>query len=76
MNTALHLFLSDLALIGLGVVMLISPQLMYKLTEGWKYGDARKPPRPVMKVYLWATRFGGVMFILVGIGSLIVPFLS
>lgn len=76
MSTELHLFISDLMLIGLGVVMLVRPQLVYKLNEGWMYIDARKPPKPVMTVYLWATRFVGVMFILAGIGSLIGPFLA
>ena len=75
MSTELRLFISELVLTGLGVVMLAKPQLVYKLTEGWKYGDARKQSKLHLKLHLWEARFSGVIFTLVGIASLIHRFL-
>ena len=66
-------FFIGLALIGIGAVMLVKPRLMYELTETWQHdGGAGEPS----KLYLWSTRFGGVMFILAGICGLILPFLT
>ena len=66
-------FIVGLALIGIGVTMLIKPQFVYELTESWKHdGGVYEPSR----LYVWSTRFGGVMFTLAGIGGVIVPFLS
>ena len=65
-------FILGLVLIGIGAVMLVKPQFVYKLTEGWKHdGDVYEPSR----LYLWSTRFGGVMFVLAGICGLILSFL-
>ena len=65
-------FLLGLVLIGIGAVMLAKPQFVYELTESWKHdGGVYEPSR----LYVWSTRFGGVMFILAGIGGVIVPFL-
>ena len=61
-----------LVLIGIGITMLVKPQLVYELTESWKHdGGVYEPSR----LYVWSTRFGGVMFILAGICGMIVPFL-
>ena len=63
-------FFIGLVLIGIGITMLVKPQLVYELTETWKHdGGAGEPS----KLYLWSTRCGGVMFILAGICGLIVP---
>ena len=65
-------FFIGLALIGIGITMLVKPQFMYELTESWKHdGGVYEPSR----LYIWSTRFGGVMFVLAGIGGLILPFL-
>lgn len=65
-------FIIGLVLIGIGVAMLARPQIVYELTESWKHdGGVYGPSR----LYVWSTRFGGVMCILAGIGGLILPFL-
>ncbi|MFP7300388.1 DUF6199 family natural product biosynthesis protein [Neobacillus niacini] len=55
----------------IGVSMIIEPSLFWLLTESWKSNDATEPSR----LYIWSTVFGGIMFIIVGIGSTIVSFL-
>ena len=66
-------FFIGLVLIGIGITMLVKPQFMYELTESWKHdGGVYEPSR----LYVWSTRFGGVMFTLAGFGGVIVPFLS
>lgn len=57
-------------LIIMGLVMLINPEGFYNFTEGWKsysYGDPSDS-------YIFGTRFGGVMCILVGISGVVVQF--
>lgn len=58
-------------LTALGVTMIWKPQLVYELTESWKHGGASEPT----KLYLWNTRFGGVMCALAGIGGMILTFI-
>ena len=65
-------FIAGLALIAIGVVMLVKPQLVFELTESWKHDSgAAEPSKP----WLFSTRFGGVMCVLAGIVGIIVPFL-
>ena len=52
--------------------MLCVPDLVYELTESWKSNRSAEPS----DFYRFSTRFGGVMFILVGIGGMIVPFMG
>ena len=66
-------FFIGLVLIGIGITMLVKPQFVYELTESWKHGGGVYEPS---SLYLWSTRFGGVMFTLAGIVGLIVPFIS
>ena len=64
--------LLGIVLIFWGLVMLCFPDLVYELTESWKSSRSKEPS----DFYRLSTRFGGVMFILVGIGGLFVPFLG
>ena len=63
-------FIIGLVLTGIGVTMLVKPQIVYELTESWKHDGGVGEPSGL---YVWSTRFGGVMFILAGICGLIVP---
>ena len=65
-------FIAGLALIALGVAMLVKPRLFFELTESWKHDSGADEPS---KMWLYSTRFGGVMCVLAGIGGVIVPFL-
>ena len=61
----------DLALISVGVALLVKPHLIYRLTKGWKRDDAEKPSKLYRMLCPWGAWFVGVIFILVGIASLI-----
>ena len=65
-------FIAGLALIAIGGVMLVKPQLVFELTESWKHDSGAAEPS---KLWLFSTRFGGVMCVLAGILGIIVPFL-
>ena len=65
-------FIAGLALIAIGVVMLVKPQLVFELTESWKHDSGAAEPS---KLWLFSTRFGGVVCVLAGILGIIVPFL-
>ncbi len=56
----------------IGLLMLIKPKIVWQITEEWKSYDATEPS----DFYIKSTRFGGVMFLLVGVGSLIAFFLQ
>ena len=64
--------LLGIVLIFWGLAMLFFPDLIYELTESWKSNRSAEPS----DFYRLSTRFGGVMFILVGIGGLFVQFIS
>ena len=49
-------------LIGVGLLMLASPETFYNLTEGWKHSGGSGPSRS----YIFSTRFGGVMMLAAG----------
>ena len=59
-----------LVLIGIGVTMLVKPQFVFELSQSWRTDGSVGEPSAL---YVWSTRFGGVMFILAGICGLIVP---
>ena len=67
----MYILLSILLILG-GLLMLFFPDLVYDLSESWKSNRSAEPSR----LYLISTRFGGVMFLLVGIGGMIVPFMG
>ena len=64
--------LLGIALIFWGLMMVCAPDLVYDLTESWKSNRSAEPS----DLYCLSIRFGGVMFILVGIGGMIVPFMG
>jgi hypothetical protein len=49
-----------------GLVMLVRPTVIWKITESWKSKDASEPST----MYMWFTRFGGAMFTIAGIGGI------
>ncbi|MFE8699975.1 DUF6199 family natural product biosynthesis protein [Cytobacillus sp. FJAT-54145] len=57
-------------LTAFGVLLIIKPSLLWLLTESWKSADGTEPSN----LYIWSTRFGGVMFMLVGISTVVVTF--
>lgn len=63
----MYLILS-IILIAFGIFMLIRPRTFFELTESWKSDTSSEPS----KLYIFGTRFGGVMCILAGAGELIV----
>lgn len=65
-------FIAGLALIAAGIAMLIKPRLVFELTESWKHDGGTEPSN----LFLFSTRFGGVMCTLAGLCSVIVPFIS
>jgi len=64
-------FAGGILLLGVGQIMLWKPWLFFDLMERWKSRGAEDPS----KLYLFSTRFGGVMMSLAGLGGTISPFL-
>ena len=67
----MYILLSILLILG-GLLMLFFPDLVYDLSESWKSNRSAEPS----DFYRFSTRFGGVMFILVGIGGMFMPFMG
>ena len=65
---AIMYILLSLLLVGLGIVMILKPKLFFDVTEGWKSHVNDEPS----KLYLFSTRLGGVMCLLVGIMGLVI----
>jgi hypothetical protein len=55
-----------------GVTFFFKPEYLWRLTESWKSNDAHEPS----DLYIISTKIGAVIFFLVGIAGLLVPFLS
>ena len=53
-----------------GVLAFVKPEIVWKLTEQWKSYRADEPS----DLYLFSTRFGAVIFIVLGIAAVILPF--
>ncbi|MBE4909187.1 hypothetical protein IMZ08_14060 [Bacillus luteolus] len=58
-------------LILIGLFMIVNPSIFWKITESWKSSQASDPSG----LYIWSTRFGGVMFTIVGISTVVIAFL-
>lgn len=54
-------------LVILGMLMLIKPIIIWSITESWKSNDATEPS----DLYVWSTRFGGVMCTFAGLGGIL-----
>jgi hypothetical protein len=55
----------------IGVLFIITPSFIWLITESWKSDEGTEPSR----IYIWNKRFGGMILLIVGIGSVIVSFL-
>jgi hypothetical protein len=71
MNGGDYVFVVALFLTILGFVMLFRPTLFWEITESWKSNDGTEPS----DLYIFSTRFGGVMFTIAGILGFIACFL-
>ncbi|ALS29961.1 hypothetical protein IJ21_45980 [Paenibacillus sp. 32O-W] len=58
----------SLLLIILGLFMFIRPSIVWKISESWKSYNASEPSG----LYVASTRIGAVLFILAGIGGVLV----
>lgn len=63
--------LCGILFIIIGIVAYRKPGLIWALTEQWKSYAASEPS----DLYLYSTKFGGILFILMGIAAMILPFL-
>lgn len=48
----------------IGIVMVVNPRFVYEITQEWKNDGYSEPS----KGYILWIRFGGIMFMVVGIG--------
>lgn len=55
----------------IGALFILNPSFIWLITESWKSEDGTEPS----SLYMWNTRFGGLILMIVGIGSVIVAFL-
>lgn len=53
----------------IGIFIFLKPDVIWNLTEKWKSYRADEPS----ELYLKSTKFGGVLFILLGIVMIILP---
>jgi len=58
--------------IVIGTTMVIKPIIIYNITERWKTIRNAEPS----KHYIYSTRFGGIIFILIAIMSFVVYFIE
>ena len=52
----------------IGITMILKPGLIYDITESWKTYPDSEPS----ELYLFNTRLGGVVFLLIGIAGIII----
>ena len=64
--------LGVLFVIIVGILMVAKPHLVFEITQAWKSNGSAEPS----KAYIRTTRFGGIMFLLVGVGCGILGFLA
>lgn len=65
------MFLLGIMLVIIGITMIIKPNIIWFVTESWKSNDATEPTH----LYIWSTRFGGIMITLAGIGGVVANFI-
>ena len=56
---------------ALGMFVFLKPDLVWKLTEEWKSYRADEPS----ELYLKVTKIGGVLFMLLGVIMMMLPFI-
>lgn len=64
--------LAGILFLLIGAVLLIKPQLLFDLAESWKNNAAGE----LSELYLWSTRFGGIIIFGIGIANMIVFFMN
>lgn len=52
----------------IGIIMIINPSIFWLITESWKSNNSYEPSN----LYKTSTRFGGIIFVIVGLINLIV----
>ena len=62
--------LAGVVFVALGVFLFVRPDLVWKLTEQWKSYRADEPS----DLYVKSTKFGGVVFALLGVAISVLPF--
>ncbi|WHX98112.1 DUF6199 family natural product biosynthesis protein [Neobacillus sp. DY30] len=65
------MFILGIVFIIIGVFFIIDPTFIGLISERWKSNDGTEPS----DMYLWTTRFGGMILIVAGIGMVIVALL-
>lgn len=63
----MYIFLS-IILVIMGAIMILKPRLFFDITESWKNYASSDPS----DLYLFSTRLGGVLCLLVGIGGIVI----
>ena len=58
----------SVVLVILGTVMTLKPKLFFEMTECWKSSADSEPS----SLYLFSTRFGGIMCLLIGLSGIVV----
>ncbi len=64
--------LLSIFILFIGLIMLVSPNTWWEITESWKSNDAKEPS----DFYIKTIRFQGGFFILAGIAGIVVFFLT
>ena len=54
-----------------GIMLLAKPRLFFDITESWKHTFSSEPST----LYIFSTRFGGVIVSIIGVACMIVYFL-
>lgn len=60
-----------IVIFALGMFVFLKPDLVWKLTEEWKSYRADEPS----ELYLKVTKIGGVLFMLLGVIMMMLPFI-
>ena len=53
-----------------GIMLLVKPRLFFDITESWKHVSSSEPTN----LYIFSTRFGGVIISIIGVACIIVFF--
>jgi hypothetical protein len=65
------MFILGIFFIFIGVLFIINPSFIWLITESWKSDDGTEPSI----LYIWNTRFDGLILLIVGFGSVITAYL-
>lgn len=61
-------YILSVLVIGVGALLVFSPQTWFYFTESWKSQSADEPS----DLYIFSTRFGGIMCMLAGVAYIVV----